>query len=29
MVKQFIKYGDKNKRREMSNYKLLEENGVS
>ena len=29
MVKQFITYGDKNKKREMSNYKLLEENGVS
>ena len=29
MVKQFIKDGNKNKNREMRNYKLLVENGVS
>ncbi len=29
MVKQFIYDGDKNKQREMRNYKLLDENGVS
>ena len=29
MVKQFIQNGYKNKKREMRNYKLLEENGVS
>ncbi len=29
MVKQFIYDGNKNKKREMRNYKLLEENGVS
>ena len=29
MVKQFIQDGNKNKKREMKNYKLLIENGVS
>jgi hypothetical protein len=29
MVKHFLQNSDENKQREMKNYKLLEENGVS